>query len=442
MSEVAKELNLNIVNVLSESGSGFHTGRPVFNEMVEMILRGEADGIITWKLSRLSRNPDDAGKIMGMLQREEIRHIRTSDRHWFPEDNVVMMYVEFGMHNQYSRDLSVDLRRGLNQKASRGWFPNASVPIGYMHSPFKQLGDVEIINDKDRFDLMQFALKAVASGKLLPMEAFEEVKARGLKSRRGGNLSKSAWYSALTNTFYYGEFEYPKNSGIIHKGKHTPMISEAEFNHTQEILGRKGKPRPKKHFFSYTGLIKCSECGCSIIADPKTKIQQNGNIHHYIYYRCSKKRGNCSQKALEIKQFEKQVSDLLSRITLPQDFHEWAINELKNDQMREIEDRNNTLNSARNRYDEVSSKIDKLVEGWIEGKIPETVYKRKLEESQKEQDTLKQILDNVDDRIKERVILVDNVLNFAGKARDEFINGDEFKKREIFSRLGSNFLLK
>ncbi len=156
----------------------------------------------------------------------------------------------------------------------------------------------------------------------------------------------------------------------------------------------------------------------------------------------NKKRGNCSQKALEIKQFEKQVSDLLSRITLPQDFHEWAINELKNDQMREIEDRNNTLNSARNRYDEVSSKIDKLVEGWIDGKIPENVYKKKLEESQKEQDTLKQILDNVDDRIKERVILVDNVLNFAGKAREEFINGDEFKKREIFSRLGSNFLLK
>src|SRR5690606_2741241 len=173
MSEVAKDLNLNIVKVLSESSSGYHTGRKVFNEMTEMILRGEADGIITWKLSRLSRNPDDAGKIMGMLQRQEIRHIRTVDRDWLPEDNVVVMYVEFGIHKQYSRDLSVDLKRGLNQKAGRGWFPNPLVPLGYLHSPYKQLGDVEIINDKDRFVLMQFGIKEVASGWLFPIEVRE-----------------------------------------------------------------------------------------------------------------------------------------------------------------------------------------------------------------------------------------------------------------------------
>lgn len=161
-----------------------------------------------------------------------------------------------------------------------------------------------------------------------------------------------------------------------------------------------------------------------------------------MYYRCSKKRGKCSQKSLELKDFEKQVSGLLEKITLPQDFHEWAINELKNDQQREVEDRNKILSTARSRYDEVTNKIDKLVEGWIEGKVPESIYNDKLPKYQKEQETLKQILDNVDVRMKERVIMVDNVMNFATKARDEFINGDEFKKREIFSRIGSNFLLK
>src|SRR5690606_27542477 len=103
---------------------------------------------------------------------------------------------------------------------------------------------------------------------------------------------------------------------------------------------------------------------------------------------------------------------------------------------------NKILSTARSRYDEVTNKIDKLVEGWIEGKVPESIYNDKLPKYQKEQETLKQILDNVDVRMKERVIMVDNVMNFATKARDEFINGDEFKKREIFSRIGSNFLLK
>src|SRR5690606_4727920 len=112
MTEVAREHDLEVAEVLSEAGSGFKIGRPAFNTMIEKIESGEADGIIVWKLSRLSRNPDDAGKIMGLLQRGEIKHIRTVDRNWYPEDNVMMMYVEFGMTNQFSRDLSSDTRRG------------------------------------------------------------------------------------------------------------------------------------------------------------------------------------------------------------------------------------------------------------------------------------------------------------------------------------------
>lgn len=104
MTEVARENGLNVVEVMSESSSGFKVGRPIFNKMVQKIENGEADGIVVWKLSRLSRNPDDAGKIMGMIQRATIKHIRTVDRNWYPEDNVMMMYVEFGVNNQYSKD--------------------------------------------------------------------------------------------------------------------------------------------------------------------------------------------------------------------------------------------------------------------------------------------------------------------------------------------------
>lgn len=72
MQEVAREHELNVVKVMSESSSGFKVGRPVFNEAIQLVEAGHADGLICWKLSRLSRNPDDAGKIMGMLQRWDV----------------------------------------------------------------------------------------------------------------------------------------------------------------------------------------------------------------------------------------------------------------------------------------------------------------------------------------------------------------------------------
>src|SRR5690348_14035449 len=66
---------------LEESRSAKVAGnRPVFTQMIEMLQRGEADGILCWQVNRLSRNPEEAGLLMGMLQRNEIKSIISSDR--------------------------------------------------------------------------------------------------------------------------------------------------------------------------------------------------------------------------------------------------------------------------------------------------------------------------------------------------------------------------
>ena len=66
------------------------------------------------KIDRLARNPVDGGQIQWLLQNSVIAHIQTHDRGYFPTDNVLMMSVEFGMANQYIRDLSVNTARGTS----------------------------------------------------------------------------------------------------------------------------------------------------------------------------------------------------------------------------------------------------------------------------------------------------------------------------------------
>jgi site-specific DNA recombinase len=443
MQESAREHGLKVVKVMSESASGFKIGRPVFNQMVQMIERGEAEGIVVWKLSRLSRNPDDAGTIMGFLERKQIKHIRTIERNWMPEDNVMMMYVEFGMNNQFSKDLSLDTRRGLIKKAERGWLPNAVLPPGYKHVQYKRLGEDEIIIDEQSFPLIQKGLKLVASRQMTPVQARQHLIALGLKGKKGGPLPNSTWYEILVNPLYAGTFEYPLGSDQIYPSQAEKAIEPHEFNTIQEILGYKRKSKPQKHFLPYTGMMACGECGCSITAEKQLKKQKNGNTHNYTYYRCTKKNKDkkCAQSYLRVEKLESQYLDLLDSIEVPESFHKWALSEIKLDQEKLIQDRGLSIKRARASYDETVSTIDKLIEKYMDDKIPEEYYQNKLAELEKTKDIRKSVFDGIDQRVNERLTELDQDLSFAVSARQSFLEGNDHKKRELVAYLGSNLLL-
>ena len=117
LRSLAKEENLIVSEEFVEKQSAKTPGRPIFNEMLTKLNKGQAQGIIGWKLDRLARNPVDAAQISWMLQEGKIQHIQTYDRSYYPEDNVLIMSMEFGMANQYIRDLSTNTKRGMYEKA-------------------------------------------------------------------------------------------------------------------------------------------------------------------------------------------------------------------------------------------------------------------------------------------------------------------------------------
>ena len=58
LEDLATELNLDIKKKYTEAKSAKKpNNRPIFDEMIERIEKGEADGILCWQINRLSRNP-------------------------------------------------------------------------------------------------------------------------------------------------------------------------------------------------------------------------------------------------------------------------------------------------------------------------------------------------------------------------------------------------
>lgn len=116
--------------------------RPVFDEAIQKLMSGEAQGIICWKLDRLARNPEESGVLIGMIKRGEIKHIVTNDREYSSNDNAVASYLDFGMADQYVRDLSKNVKRGMRHKVANGW-RNGPAPIGYLNNVARQKGERE-----------------------------------------------------------------------------------------------------------------------------------------------------------------------------------------------------------------------------------------------------------------------------------------------------------
>ena len=320
---LARRDDLDIAAEFVEKRSAKTPGRPFFEEMMRRVERGEAQGILCWKIDRLSRNPVDSGRVSWLLQKGTIAKIATHERVYLPQDNVLLMSVEFGMANQYVRDLSVNVSRGLRAKARRGVYPSIA-PLGYRNDVRTR----SIVVDKKKEPIIRAAFELYAQGKSryddIARFLFEHGIATGATrgwTKGGGKLLKREQIAfLLSNHFYAGRFRY---AGEMYDGTHTPIVSRKLFDRVQKVLKARSNANrpPENNPQAYCGLLACGECGCSITAEVKTKTQQNGNTHRYVYYRCTKKRGACSAMYMREETLDAELSALLALFHLPP---EWA----------------------------------------------------------------------------------------------------------------------
>jgi len=444
LQKLAKNSDLTVVNIFSESWSAKAPDRPVFNEMLERIKNGEANGILCWKLNRLARNPIDGGTISWMLQEGLIQYIQTYGRGYSPNDNVIMMSVEFGMANQFIRDLRVDTKRGLMAKAKRGWLPCGS-PLGYIHNLFKTKGNKEIIKDEKTFDLVRRIFDVMLEGKMTPPQILEMANKKwGLKGKMGKPIARSSIYRILSNPFYYGEFEYPRGSGDWHMGEHEPMITREEFDKVQFLLRNdKNSTKPKNYDFAFRGPLYCGECGALITAEHKQKKQKNGVVRNYIYYHCTKRKNpKCSQKSIEEKKLQVLIEKELNKIDIPDVLQEWAIDILKKDNNVQAISRNHILENLGKEYKEVVDGISGLIKMRADKEIDSDEFKEEKLKLVKEKARIQKDLLDVDKGVNDWLKKAEEYFAFAENVKERFRIGGLSIKKDILNSLGSNLYLK
>ena len=451
LEKLAKRLNVKIVGIYQESKSAKKPGREQFNKMLSVIKRGKADGIICWKLNRLARNPVDGGEIMWLLQQGLIQSIQTVGKEYKPTDNVIMMSVEFGMANQYVIDLGKDVRRGMLNKAEKGYRPGRA-PIGYLNDKHGEQGKKKIYVDEIKFPIVRKMWDLMLTGDYSVSKIIEIANNEwGLRRMCKGQeikLHDSHGYDIFTNPFYFGKYEW---TGTVYEGKHTPMITEAEFDYVKKLLGNKYKPQTKHKDLPYRGTIRCGECGCHITTQLKLKhIKSENVVKTFIYHNCTRKKLDfkCKQKSITYNEINKQIADKLDKITIPESFLDYALKILRRDNELEVDNRNIMVENQQKALKKCQDRIDKLLDVYISPEnaekdlIGDNEFKERKTTLLKEKAEIQQQLDNLNQRADEWLELTEKTFEFAVYAKHNFNVGDYIEKTNILRALGSTLILK
>ncbi|MEY4747519.1 MAG: hypothetical protein RLZZ416_568 [Candidatus Parcubacteria bacterium] len=368
---LARRDGLEISEEFIEKQSAKMPGRPVFEEMLQRIEKGDAHGIICWKIDRLSRNPVDSGRISWLLQQGAIQNIRTHDRSYLPQDNVLIMSVEFGMANQYIRDLSVNVARGLRHKARQGFCPGQA-PLGYRNDPLTKT----IVVDRRKFKIVREAFELYSQNTSRMEDIARFLFERGIFTKptkrweNGGSRprKKDQIKFMLSNPFYYGHFRY---CGEIYEGKHEPIISKELFDRVQKVLAKRCKIQVlEKQPQALCGLLKCGECGCSITAEVQTK--KSGR--QYIYYHCTKKRGACAGEYVRQEQLDSQLSSLLSKFVLPKEWADELHKMTERDEKQITHSTAASVQAMRAKIADIDGKIARITDLFVEQDIERDEY--------------------------------------------------------------------
>lgn len=319
MQAIADRNHLNVVEIKRESYSAKESGkRPVFKQLLKEVSEGTYNGILTWAPDRLSRNAGDLGTVVDLMDAKKLIHIQTYGQTFSNSPNEKFLLMILCSQAKLENDnKSQNVKRGLRARVEMGLWP-CRPPTGY--SKFKRMDQkCESVIDTERAPVIKQMFEKVGYDGWSGRKVFQWLKDEvDFKTENNMHLSLGNIYKILENHFYYGRFEYPKNSGNWYNGAHEPLITRELFDLVQtNIKSNILEPRSKQKEFAFTKIMTCGLCGSGITADEKFKKQKNGNVHRYVYYKCTRiKDSNCRCGFINEDDLVKQLQDLMDDLDI------------------------------------------------------------------------------------------------------------------------------
>lgn len=430
---------LRISIKLEEAKTGFKPNkRANFDEMIRLIKTGNADAILTWSENRISRNAEESGKIIQLLQDGVLKEIRTSSGTTYtPDSDHLILQIHMGMANEYSRKISKDVKRAMSHKVERGEYPREA-PLGF--EGFGERGRRNIKPHPFEAPILKEVFELSATGLNSLGKVCEHIESRGLVTRRGKKVSKSHLYHILTSPVYYGYF-YRNNE--LFQGDYEPLISKALFDKVQDALHNRSKPKINSFGHWSNGLLSCPDCGCAVTTTVKEKFyKRTDRKASYTFHHCTHRKGSCDQQPITGKDLKEQLIGDVSQIVIDKEVWELGIKLLKEKHNQESKKSMEQLTHLQTKYNSFQDKINRLISMRANEELTKEEFLSQKELLLTEQARIKSLIDDNENSSHSWLELTEKFLNTAFYARDVMESELDEEKRDLITDVGENLFLR
>jgi site-specific DNA recombinase len=353
----AAKHELHITEWFEELETAAKRGRPVFNRMLKLLGRQRATGVIIHKIDRSARNLKDWADLAELTDRGVEIHFAHESLDMQSRGGRLAADIQAVVAADYVRNLRDEVKKGIYGRYKQGLYPHPA-PIGYLD----QGGGKPKIPDPVRGPLVRRAFDLYATGNFNLETLRRELTALGLRTRGGGQLSRSSLAHLLSNEFYTGIIAIDRTKET-YVGVHEPLIAPALFAAVACVLRGRKVHVGLKHDHPFRKLIRCASCLRFIIGE-----QHKG----WLYYRCQ--TTSCPTTSLRQEGIEEQMRVGAASITLPPEAMEMLVGEFERLGKQQNHSRVELAGAAQLALGQIDEKLARLTDIYLEGTIDRDHY--------------------------------------------------------------------
>lgn len=355
-----------------------------FQQMISDAYDGRFQMIITKEISRFSRNILDTIAYTRELKAMGIAVLFLTDGiNTLDADAELRLSIMASIAQEESRRTSGRVTWGQTRQMERGVVFGHSM-LGY------DVIDGKLFVNPQGAETVQLIFRRYAVEQMSAAEIAELLMKEGYPTSKGSlKWSANTILKILHNEKYVGDLVQKKtytldylthekrtNHGEVQKisikNHHEPIISRELWNLTQDMLSRNNKHSRERHAhssrFTFSGKIKCGECGASFAA--RKKYRKDGSV--YRFWCCSNAcQGKCDVgRLLRDDDAINMVKAAMQRLDMDRNAVISNVTELVLDAMRagegsEVE----TLERLHYEIEQTERKVEAVMDSYFSGSI-------------------------------------------------------------------------
>ena len=389
--EYADRHGMTVLDVYADeaiSGRGGSTQkRRAYQRLLNDVQHGKASVILCHQYDRLARDLREQVNLNAAMKEIGVRIIAVAqDLGDSKESRLLLRPLIWSLSEYYSENLAFETRKGLRETALKGLHTGGVAPFGY------DVVDQRYVINAVEAHYVRRIFSAVLAGKSF-VSILAEMRAAGIKGKRGAEIKYTQVYEMLRNEKYCGTYIYSpeeekdrdarrsKPNAIRIEDAFPAIISREEFEEVQKILKGRKRVGMTEHYLC-GGLVYCA-CGAKMHASRTTR-----KGYEYRRFYCSAK---CGAHGIDAAEVDRAATAYLYELLSPETARDLAeamkrYEAVQGGQMEEFK----TAMEERIRDRQVE--YDNLMGNLMAGKLPPSVVEKigkRMEELETEIHTLK-----------------------------------------------------